>query len=388
MGFIRFFLNFIKKTMIGRVYEPLNEWIPEKRALLIYGPRRVGKTTLVEQFAKRCGLRYRLDSGDNIRVRELLGSNDFQSISDYVSGYELIIIDEAQNIEGIGQGLKILVDQHPEIKIIATGSSSFSIQQQVGEPLTGRKRELTLFPISLKELAVQNNRFDLDQQLDNILIYGLYPEVYTSGSQDDKVEYLDELVNSYLLKDILTLDNLKNSDKLLKIVSLLAFQVGSEVSVHELSQKVGLDVKTVDRYIDLLEKSFVVYKLKPFSKNLRNEIAKKSKYYFYDNGIRNAVIKQYNPLDLRNDHGQLWENFLMSERLKKIHYERMYSNRFFWRTYQQKEIDYIEEIEGKLFAYEFKFQKKKSKTPKEFIEAYNPVECKTIHRDNYFDFVL
>jgi predicted AAA+ superfamily ATPase len=374
--------------MIKRFYEPLSEWIPEKRALLIYGPRRVGKTTLVEQFAKRCGLRYRLDSGDNIRIRELLGSSDFQKISDYVSGYELIIIDEAQNIEGIGKGLKILVDQHPELQIIATGSSSFSIQQQVGEPLTGRKRELTLFPISLKELEVQYNRFDLDQQLDNILIYGLYPEVYAADSQLVKVEYLDELVDSYLLKDILTLDKLKNSDKLLKIVSLLAFQVGSEVSIHELSQKVGLDVKTVDRYIDLLEKSFVVYKLTPFSRNLRNEIAKKSKYYFYDNGIRNAIIKQYNSMNLRNDQGQLWENFLMSERLKKIHYERMYLNRFFWRTYQQKEIDYIEEIDGNLYAYEFKYQKKKAKTPLEFTDAYKPKEFRIIHRENYLDFVL
>lgn len=382
------FFNFIQKIMIERIYQDLSRWIPDNRALIIYGPRRVGKTTLIEHFANQTKLKFKVDSGDNIRIQNVLSGSDFTKIKEYAEGYDLIIIDEAQNIPGIGKGLKILVDQHTDLKIIATGSSSFTIQQQIGEPLTGRKRELILYPLSMQELHKHYNKYELKEQLENVLIYGTYPEIFTSNTLKQKQEYLDELVNSYLFRDILSLDGLRHSDKLLKITTLLSFQVGSEVSLHELAQKIGVDIKTVERYIELLEKSFIIYKLRAFSRNLRNEITRKAKYYFYDNGIRNAIIKQFNELETRNDIGQLWENFIITERMKKLHYERQSVNTYFWRTYQQKEIDYIEEQNGKLSAFEFKFNKSKVKPPKEFMEAYSCEDFRTINSENYLDFVL
>lgn len=374
--------------MIRRFYHNLLDWIPDKRALIVYGARRVGKTTLIDEFLKNTKLHYKVDSGDNIQIQQLLSSNDFSQIKEYAENYDLIILDEAQNIQNIGQVIKIMVDQIPNLQVIATGSSSFAIQQQVGEPLTGRKRELILFPLSLKELNNHFNRFEIKQQLEDLLIFGSYPEIYTTLNKNTKKEYLEELVGSYLLKDILTLDKIRNSEKLYKLLSLIAFQIGSEISVHELSKQIKLDVKTIERYLDLLQKSFVIYKLPAISKNPRKEITKKSKYYFLDNGVRNAVIKQFNTLNYRNDIGQLWENFVLSERLKKLKYEQIYLNRYFWRTYQQQEIDYVEEIEGELFAYEVKYKPQQVKLPKTFKDSYQPVKFETIHRENFLDFLL
>ncbi len=377
-----------KFNMLKRYYKQIDQILPEGKALIIYGSRRVGKTTLLNILLEDVKLKYKIDSGDNIRVRNIIGSEDFQLIKEYAQGYGLIVIDEAQNIPGIGKGLKIMVDQIPGLKVIATGSSSFSIQQEVGEPLTGRKKEIILFPLSQMELKEYNNRYELKQQLHDFLIYGSYPEVYTSENRNDKIEIVQELVNSYLLKDILGFERLKSPKQLLNLLKLLAYQVGQEVSINELASHLGLNVRTVSRYIDLLEKGFVIYSLGAFSRNLRNEITKKSKYYFYDNGIRNGIIMHFNTLDMRNDVGQLWENFLVSERLKYLHYKRIFSNRYFWRTYQQKEIDYIEEKDGKLFPYEFKWKKAKARFPAEFKEAYKTADMKIINTDNYLDFVL
>ena len=383
------FVSLLQKfNMLKRYYKQINQILPGGKALIIYGPRRVGKTTLLNILLEDVKLKYKIDSGDNIRVRNIIDSEDFQLIKEYAQGYDLIVIDEAQNIPGIGKGLKIMVDQIPELKVIATGSSSFSIQQEVGEPLTGRKKEIILFPLSQMELKEYNNRYELKQQLQDFLIFGSYPEVYTSEKRNDKIEILQELVNSYLLKDILAFERLKSPKQLLNLLKLLAYQTGQEVSINELATHLGLNVRTVARYIDLLEKGFVIFSLGAFSRNLRNEITKKSKYYFYDNGIRNGVIMHFNNLDMRNDIGQLWENFLVSERLKYLHYKRIFTNRYFWRTYQQKEIDYIEEKDGKLFPHEFKWKKAKAKFPAEFKEAYHAADLKIINTDNYLDFVL
>jgi hypothetical protein len=238
------------------------------------------------------------------------------------------------------------------------------------------------------ELNAYYNRYELKDQLNNFLVFGSYPEIYTAEKIKEKIELLQELVDSYLLKDILGFERLKSPVQLIYLLKLLAFQVGHEVSVNELADKVGLNVRTVARYIELLEKGFVIYRLGAYSKNLRNEITKKSKYYFYDNGVRNGIIMQFNSLDMRNDTGQLWENFLMSERLKYLHYKKIFANRYFWRTYQQKELDYIEEINGKLYAYEYKFSKKEAKIPSDFQKVYDVEGFRTINKNNYLDFVI
>ncbi|MEA3461605.1 MAG: DUF4143 domain-containing protein, partial [Bacteroidota bacterium] len=327
-------------------------------------------------------------SGDNIRIRNILSSEDFTQIREYAAGYDLIVIDEAQQIPGIETGLKILVDQIPGLKVIATGSSSFNLEQQVGEPLTGRKKTILLYPFSQLELAAIHTRFELKEKLDEFLVYGSYPEVHTAKTYDDKKEILRDLVDSYLLKDILGFDRLRSPKQLLDLIKLLAFQVGHEVSIHELAKKIGLNTRTVERYLYLLEKGFVIYRIGAYSKNLRNEISRKAKYYFFDNGIRNGIIHQFNTLDLRNDTGQLWENFMMSERQKFLQQKRMYVNRFFWRSYRQNEIDYIEESNNHLNAFEFKWGKSSPAPPKEFTELYGKVDFHTINRENYLDFVL
>ncbi len=374
--------------MIPRYYNNLFDLLPEGKVLVIYGPRRVGKTTLVNMLLEGVKLKYRVDSGDNIRIRNILNSEDFNQIREYAAGYDLIVIDEAQQIPGIGTGLKILVDQIPGLKIIATGSSSFNLEQQVGEPLTGRKKTVLLYPFSQLELAAIYTRFELKEKLDEFLVYGSYPEVHTAKTIENKKEILRELVDSYLLKDILGFDRLKSPKQLLDLIRLLAFQVGHEVSIHELGKKTGLNSRTVERYLYLLEKGFVIYRIGAYSRNLRNEISRKAKYYFFDNGIRNGIIHQFNTLDLRNDTGQLWENFMMSERQKYLQQKGLYVNRFFWRSYRQNEIDYIEESNDRLKAFEFKWGKSNPAPPKEFTELYGKVDFLTINRDNYLDFVL
>jgi uncharacterized protein len=373
--------------MITRYYNDLKKLLPKGKVLIIYGPRQVGKTTLLNHLIDGISLKYKIDSGDNITIRNILSSENFKSIKDYASGYELIIIDEAQNIPGIGIGLKILVDQIPELKIIVTGSSSFNLEQEVGEPLTGRRKVITLFPLSHLELKAYHNPFELKEKLDQFLVFGSYPEVYTAGSDTERIELLQELVGSYLLKDVLGLERLRSPKQLTDLIKLLAFQIGQEVSIHELAQNVGLNVRTVERYLFLLEKGFVIYRLGAYSTNLRSEITKKSKYYFYDNGIRNGIILQFNSLDMRNDTGQLWENFLVSERMKYLHYKKMIINRYFWRSYRQNEVDYIEEKNNQLFAFEFKWGKKKVRLPAEFSKTYSIKEFQTISRDNYLDFI-
>jgi len=373
---------------IPRVYDKLEHCLKSNKVLLIYGPRRVGKTTLLNDFLKKTKLKYRLDSGDNIKIQRILSSSDFELIRDYVADNQLIAIDEAQKIPNIGLNLKIIIDQFPKIKIIATGSSSFDLAGQVDEPLTGRKNTLTMFPISQIEYSQLYNRFELKTQLDEWLIFGSYPDVLTTNDKHQKITILMELVESYLLKDILTFDMVKNSKIIFDLLKLLAFQIGQEVSLTEINQKLGIDYKTVARYLDLLEKSFIICRLSGYSRNLRKEITQKNKYYFWDNGIRNALISSFNSVDLRDDVGKLWENFLFIERLKKKSYKNIYGNNYFWRTWEQHEIDLIEERDGKLFGFEFKLGKVKSTSAKIFLDTYKESEFTIIDKNNYLDFIL
>lgn len=374
--------------LLPRYYDRLEDYLTPGKVLVLYGSRQVGKTTLLRRFLAGTKLKYKLDSGDNIKTQQILGSQDFGQIIDYLSGYELLALDEAQRVPQIGLGLKIIVDQIPGLRVIATGSSSFELSGQVGEPLTGRKKTLILYPLSQMELAETHNRHELKSRLPEWLVFGGYPSVITARSRKDKMSVLEEIVHSYLLKDILELERVKGSKILLDLLRLLAFQVGGEVSLSELGGQLGIDYKTVARYLDLLEKSFVIFSLRGYAKNLRKEITKKGKYYFYDNGVRNAVISNFNDLPIRDDAGQLWENFLAAERLKKQQYSGIYANNYFWRTWDKKEIDWLEEREGRLFGYEFKYGAKKVKLPKEFSAAYPRAEFEIVRPDNYGEFVI
>lgn len=373
-------------NLVPRFYDKLDKYLEANKVLILFGPRQVGKTTLLEKFLSRTKLKYRLDSGDNIRVQQVLGSQDFQKILEYASGYELIALDEAQHIPNIGMGLKILVDQVPSLKIIATGSSSFELHGQVGEPLTGRKKTLTLYPLAQIELKQLYNQYELKEKLPEWLIFGGYPEV-VKAPKKAKPDLLNSIVESYLLKDILALEKVKGSKTLLDLLRLLAFQVGNEVSLSELGSHLGINYKTISRYLDLFEKSFVLFSLRGYSRNLRKEITKKNRYYFYDNGVRNAIISNFNDLSLRDDVGKLWENFLVVERLKKQEYRKIHTNNYFWRTWQKQEIDWVEEREGKLFGYEFKYSQSKLRIPKTFVETYPKAHIRLINKKNYLTFV-
>lgn len=375
--------------MIKRYYSDINKVFQKGKVLVLYGPRRVGKTTLVKEWIEKSSKKAKFVTGDNLAVQEIVGSQDIERLLEYTDGYDLLVIDEAQRIPNIGWSLKLLIDTKPELDIIVTGSSSFELAGQVGEPLTGRKRTARLFPVSQLELSGDLNTYELKDSLSNILVYGSYPEIYTYKSNKKKIDELNEVVNSYLLKDILELDKVKGSKVLFDLLRLLAFQVGSEVSQTELASQLGIDYKTVGRYLDLFEKSFILYQLRGYSRNLRKEVNKMSKYYFYDNGVRNAIIQNFNPVEKRNDIGQLWENFLVIERLKKQEYKKLYTNNYFWRIWQGKEIDWIEEKEGKLFGYEFKYSdKRKATAPKLFLDTYDNSSWELVNNENYLEFVI
>lgn len=373
--------------MIKRIYEDLNKYLHPKEVLIIYGPRRVGKTILLENFLAETTLKYRLENGGDLEIQEVLSSQRAAILRKYAQGYDLIVIDEAQYIPNIGESLKLLIETVPTIKVIATGSASFDLSNKVGEPLTGRSTMLLLYPVAQAELLNQMNKFELSQKKEEYLIYGSYPKVLTMKSFQDKAKNLRSLVDSYLLKDILDLENVKGSKILLDLLRLLAFQIGNEVSLSELAQNLPIDPKTVARYLDLLEKSFILISIRGYSRNLRKEIKNKSKYYFYDNGVRNAVINNFNPLNLRDDVGKLWENFLVVERIKKQTYQSIFSNNYFWRTWDQKEVDFVEERQGKLFGYEFKYSPSKDRVPKDFIATYPGSEITVITSENYLDFI-
>lgn len=373
--------------MIKRYYH-IEKLARKGKALIIYGPRRAGKTTLLVDFLARSALKYKLDSGDNIQLQHLFSSRDFKRILAYAEGYELIAIDEAQQISDIGIGLKILVDNLPDITIIATGSSSFNLSQKVGEPLTGRKRTVILFPLAQMELLEKHNAYELKERLEEYLIFGSYPEVITAKTRRGKIEILTELTNSYLLKDVLSIERVKGSRQLIDMLKLLAFQTGNEVSLNEIAAQVQLDAKTVGRYLDILEKGFVLKRLGGFSRNLRKEIYQKAKYYFLDNGVRNALIAQFNPLSSRDDIGALFENFIVMERFKYNGYKERPGMSYFWRTYDGQEVDLVEEYGGKLWGYEIKWSARtRARAPKDWLSAYKNARYELITRDNYLPFI-
>ena len=379
----------INDKIFNRNYDnKLSGLLKPGKALLIYGPRRVGKTFLVKRFLSTYEGRYYSGVGEDMTLRGLIGSQDVQRIISSFKGYSLVFIDEAQKIPDIALGLKIMVDHLPDLVIIASGSSSFQLSSQLGEPLTGRYFPLFLFPLAIKELYEQFGGMYIHEHLEEFLIFGTYPEVMLMDNRLDKQEYLLNLRDSYLFKDILELENIRNADKLTDLLKLLAFQIGHEVSLNELGNTLGLAKQTVERYLDLLEKAFVIKKVRGFSRNLRSEISKSSRYYFLDNGIRNALINNFNYISSRNDIGMLWENFLFLERIKKCHYSRIFTNVYFWRTYNREEIDLVEEREGQLWGYEFKWGSKRPKPPESWLETYKDAHFECISRENFLDFIV
>ena len=363
------------------------EYLLPQKAVIIYGPRRCGKTTLLKELLKQVKEKYIFVSGEDITVQNYLSSQSIEKLKSFIGEHKLVIIDEAQKIQNIGVNIKLILDHINGIKVIATGSSSFDLAKQIGEPLTGRKYTLRMFPIAQLELNNIQTRAETESLLEQRLIYGSYPEVVLAKSDLQRADYLREMISSSLYKDILELDGVRHSDKLVRLLQLLAFQIGKEVSYAEVGQQLGMSKNTVDRYLDLLEKAFVIFKLNGFSRNLRKEISKNSRYFFYDVGIRNALINNFNSLLVRNDTGLLWENYIIMERIKKQEYSRISANNYFWRTYDQKEIDFIEEREGKLYGYEIKWSASKGKLPKEWLETYLESIYEVINKDNYLDFI-
>ncbi|MBN2541977.1 ATP-binding protein [bacterium] len=360
--------------------------IPGK-VVIIYGPRRVGKTTLLHKFLEEVKEPHMFVNGDDIIAAEYLESQSIAKLRDFIGNNKWLIIDEAQYINKIGLNLKLVVDHVPDVRIIATGSSSFEFAKDDGAPLTGRKFVLKLFPLAQMEISQVETLNETKANLESRLIFGSYPEVVTNNNNSYREEYLHEIVSSYLFKDILELNGVRKSDKLPSLLQLLAFQIGKDVSFNELGTKLGMNKNTVERYLDLLEQVFVIFKRSGFSRNLRKEITKTKRYYFIDNGIRNALINNFNPLSIRNDVGELWENYIVNERMKKQEYLRKTTYSYFWRTYDKKEVDLVEERDGKLFGYEIKWGKKTKRIPTDWKGTYPEAEYMIINRENYLDFI-
>ncbi|MBO4614593.1 MAG: ATP-binding protein [Bacteroidales bacterium] len=370
--------RFLSKTIDNKLFTG--------KIIILTGARQVGKTTLLRQIVQD-----KTDclwlNGDELQIQNLFDNASADRLLSEFNGYRIVIIDEAQRIKDIGLRLKLVADAGSDIQVIATGSSAFELANKVNEPLTGRKWEYQMFPISFGEMVAHHGKLKEMRMLPRRIIYGYYPEVVMNDGNE--IEILKLLTDAYLYKDILSWENIKHPDKLQTLLRALAYQIGSQVSFNELAQTCSLDAKTIEKYIGLLEQCYIIFRLPSYARNLRNELKSSRKIYFYDNGIRNALIADYNAPEIRQDIGALWENFVISERMKSNEYNKKWANRYFWRTKQQQEIDYLEEYGGKLHAYEVKWNPKaKASISKTFTDAYSNVEFKVITPDNIADFLM
>ncbi len=372
--------------MITRTIEKiiLKRWDSGK-AIILLGPRQTGKTTLLKKITSDKGSYLYLDC-DEMLIKEKLGNANLESLKQIIGNHTVVFVDEAQRVKNIGLTLKIIIDQLANNQLLVSGSSALELANEINEPLTGRKWEYLLYPLSWGELRKHFGYLTAYKQLEQRIVYGMYPDVINNKGDEEAV--LKQLASSYLYKDILSLASIRKPDLLPRLLKALALQMGSEVSLNELSNLLGANKDTIGSYIDLLEKAFIIFRLEPFSRNVRNEIKSSRKIYFYDNGIRNAIISNFNPLSIRQDTGALWKNFLISERKKLLEYNEVSTASYFWRTTQKQEIDYIEERSGKILSWEFKWNPKaRVKVSKTFTNTYRS-ETKVIHRENFEDFVL
>jgi hypothetical protein len=375
-------VNVIKRT----IQEKIEDKLFKGKVIILYGPRQVGKTTIVKEIQNKNisnSIYFNCDEPD---IREKFENKTSTFLKELIGNKKIVIIDEAQRVKDIGITLKLIIDNFKDIQVIATGSSSFDLANKTAESLTGRKYEFYLYPLSIEELNPEQNKLEIDRTLENRIIYGSYPEVIINSSEAE--ENIKLIAKSYLYKDILQYQNIKNPNILEKLLQSLALQVGNEVSYNEISNFLDIDKKTVASYIEILKKAFIIFELKPFSRNLRNELRKLRKIYFFDTGVRNALINNFNSLNKRNDAGQLWENFIISERIKINNNHGNDYNMYFWRTHNKKEIDYIEEKNGKLYGYEIKLGGGKPSGAKLFLETYVNSEFKIIKKDNYNEFIF
>lgn len=386
----------LKKKMFMEIYidrairEQFISKLQPNKVLVLLGARRTGKTVFLKKFlSENISESYLFLNGEDMNVQTNLSNRTIENYKFLLGNNRLLVIDEAQKIPEIGLILKLMVDSIDGLKIIATGSSVFDISNKLGEPLTGRKYSLNIYPFAQLEFARYENIIESRSRLEERLVYGSYPELIHIPGPEEKKDYLRELVNSYLLRDILEFEGVRNSDKMYALLRLIAFQIGKEVSLEELAKQLALSRNTVEKYLDLLSKVFIIYKLSGFSRNLRSEITKTSRWYFVDNGIRNTLINNFNPIVLRNDVGELWENYLLSERIKFQQYKGEHVNNYFWRTYEQKEIDWIEEKDGRLAAYEVKWNPDKNiKAPQLWLKAYPDSTFNVIHPNNYLSWIM
>ena len=372
------------------VFDNFNKKVLPNKVLILLGARRVGKTELIKNYLKTVPVETYLQlNGEDINDANLLQERSVANYKRLLANIDLLVIDEAQTIPEIGLILKLIVDSIEGIKIIATGSSVFDLNNTLGEPLVGRKNTMYLFPLAQMEFSTKENYKQTTENLEERLLFGGYPELVHYEDWEEKKEYLYEIINSYLLKDILVFEGIKQADKIYNLLRLIAYQVGKEVSLQELGNQLQMSKNTVDTYLDLLSKVFIVFKVEGFSRNLRKEIVKSSRWYFYDNGIRNGLINNFNRLENRTDVGDLWENYLAVERIKKQNYQKITTNNYFWRTYDQQELDWLEEKGNELAGFEFKWnENKKSKIPTAFGKAYPDATFEVINKQNYLDFIL
>jgi uncharacterized protein len=376
----------IPEIMIKRELEKkILSKLKSGKAIIILGPRQTGKTTLLEKIAEEAGEYLMIDCDDSYN-RSLLENINTEGIRQLLGTHKVVFIDEAQRVKNIGLILKIITDKFKKVKLLVSGSSSLDLLSGISEPLTGRKWEYMLFPVSWNELYNYAGHLRSMQQLETRIIYGMYPDVINNPGNEKEI--LKQLTGSYLYKDLLAFQGIRKPDLLEKLLRALALQLGNEVSFNELASLLQVDKKTVSNYLDLLEKAFIVYRLQPYGRNLRSEITTSRKVYFYDTGVRNAILSNFNSLNIRQDTGSLWENFLITERMKYLHYNSIWANCFFWRTTQQQEIDYLEERDGKLFAWEFKWTNLKTpRFPKTFLDAYPDASTNLVTRDNFMEFL-
>lgn len=373
---------------VNRIYETLiSTKLKPNKVLVLLGARRVGKTQLITKILKKTTEKFIFLNGDDVETHNIL---EIQSTANYkrmLGEVKFLIIDEAQEILNIGKKLKLMIDTIPDLKVLITGSSAFEINNQIGEPLVGRMTTMNLYPIAQLEFSQTENFLDTKNNLEDRLVFGSYPEVSQLKNRDEKISYLKEIVNTQLLRDILAFEGIKKRDKIIALLQIVAFRTGSELSLESIGRELQISKNTVEKYLDLFSKVFIIYSVSGFSRNRDNEITKMKKWYFVDNGIRNAIINSFNGLNMREDVGKLWENYLNSERIKTLEYKQIFLSQYFWRTHTKQEIDRIEEQNNTIAAYEYKWGKAKEKTPTEFAKSYPEANFEIINQNNYLDFI-
>jgi uncharacterized protein len=366
----------------------IHKKLQPNKVVVLLGARRVGKTKLVEKIIADLNEKYLFLNGDDLETHNLLETQSTANFKRLLGDTKFLLIDEAQEIPNIGKKLKLMVDTIPDLKVLVTGSSAFEINNQIGEPLVGRMKTINLYPIAQLEFSKTENFLETKNNLEERLIFGSYPELSKILNREDKINYLKDLLNTQLLRDIFAFEGIKKRDKIIALLQIIAFRTGSEISLESIGRDIQISKNTVEKYLDLFSKVFIIYSVSGYSKNRDNEITKMKKWYFVDNGIRNAIINSFNPLNMREDAGKLWENYLNSERIKKMSYQENHVLDYFWRTHTKQEIDRLEVKNEQINAFEYKFGKVKAKIPPEFAKSYPDASFEIINQDNYLDYIL